>query len=233
MDAVVTIGVDIGQKVDPTAIAVIEATRPQPPAGTTGDGLTMRTTRAAPRVETVFTARALERLALGTPYPAVAARIAEVVTNLKARGVLRPRLMVDATGVGMPVVDILREALAGTPHTLIACMFTHGDRYTKDNDYRPTTASVGKAYLVSRLQALLQTQRLQLPVTAESQALARELQDYEIRVDENANDKYGAFKTGTHDDLVTALGLAVLDDPIKERDRNRAWVSDGKTWRRL
>jgi hypothetical protein len=42
---------------------------------------------------------------------------------------------------------------------------------------------------------------------------AQELQDYEIRVDENANDRYGAFRVGTHDDLVTALGLAVqLDD---------------------
>lgn len=37
--------------------------------------------------------------------------------------------------------------------------------------------------------------------------------DYEIRVDENANDKYGAFKVGTHDDLVTSLGLAVQWSP--------------------
>lgn len=32
------------------------------------------------------------------------------------------------------------------------------------------------------------------------------------RVSENANDTYGAFKVGTHDDLVTALGLAVQLD---------------------
>jgi hypothetical protein len=62
----------------------------------------------------------------------------------------------------------------------------------------------------------VQTACIHLPVTDESQALARELQDYEIRVDQDANDKYGAFKVGTHDDLVTALGLAVLDDPIAE-----------------
>jgi len=62
---------------------------------------------------------------------------------------------------------------------------------------------------VSRLQALLQSGRLHLPRTAEAEALAAELLDYEIRVDEHANDKYGAFKVGSHDDLVTALGLAV------------------------
>lgn len=41
----------------------------------------------------------------------------------------------------------------------------------------------------------------------------QELLDYEIRVDENANDRYGAFRVGTHDDLVTALGLAVNSEP--------------------
>jgi hypothetical protein len=60
------------------------------------------------------------------------------------------------------------------------------------------------------LQALLQTSRLKLPQTREAEALAKELQDYEIKVDENANDKYGAFRVGAHDDLVTALGLCVV-----------------------
>lgn len=72
--------------------------------------------------------------------------------------------------------------------------------------------SLGKAFLVSRLQALLQTRRLHLPRSPEAEALAQELLDYEIRVDENANDRYGAFRVGTHDDLVTALGLAVQSD---------------------
>jgi hypothetical protein len=52
------------------------------------------------------------------------------------------------------------------------------------------------------------------PETAEARALASELIDYEIRVDENANDRYGAFKVGKHDDLVTAIGLAV--QPVRQ-----------------
>jgi hypothetical protein len=76
---------------------------------------------------------------------------------------------------------------------------------------------LGKAYLVSRLQALLQCGRLHLPRTREAEVLTEELLDYEIRVDENANDKYGAFKVGVHDDLVTALGLAVqVDRPVRK-----------------
>ncbi len=64
------------------------------------------------------------------------------------------------------------------------------------------------------MQALLQTKRLRLPKNSDAEALAHELRNYEIRVDENANDRYGAFKVGTHDDLVTALGLAVQDDGL-------------------
>ncbi len=212
MDAYVTVGVDIGQKVDPTAIVVCEAIRRAQPLPV-GDGL-LRSTRPAPKAETSYTARMIHRLPLGTPYPEVAAAIADVITGLRTRTAHKPILMVDATGVGLPVVDILRQALAGKPHVLVACMFTHGDRYTKDtSNYRAPSASVGKAYLVSRLQAMLQTQRIKLPETSEARVLAKELQDYEIRVSEDANDKYGAFKVGTHDDLVTALGLAVQPPP--------------------
>jgi hypothetical protein len=60
--------------------------------------------------------------------------------------------------------------------------------------------------MVSRLQALLQNGRLHLPRTPEAETLTEELQNFEIRVSEDANDRYGAFKVGTHDDLVTALG---------------------------
>lgn len=73
--------------------------------------------------------------------------------------------------------------------------------------------TLGKAYLVSRLQALLQTGRVHLPKTSEAEEFVQEVLDYEIRVGRDANDRYGAFRVGTHDDLVTALGLAVQWGP--------------------
>lgn len=36
---------------------------------------------------------------------------------------------------------------------------------------------------------------------------------YELQVDENGHERLGAFKLRTHDDLVTALGLATQIDP--------------------
>lgn len=204
----VIVGADIGQKIDPTAIVVAEASKVE----------------TKPRVLWGFTARHLERLPLGTDYPTVAERIAGIVEGIDRRplpaNLSPPRifLVVDATGVGAPVVDILRRRLhdsraaTGARVRLTAATFTHGDRLSGGLGW--AEMQVGKAYLVSRLQALFQTERVRLPAHhPEAAAMTRELMDYEIRVDENANDRYGAFRVGSHDDLVTALGLAVLCDP--------------------
>jgi hypothetical protein len=113
---------------------------------------------------------------------------------------------VDATGVGKPVVDVLEESGL----TIRPCYFTHGDRRTVDGK----RITIGKAWLVSRFQALLQTNRLQLPEDhPEAPALLKELLDYEIKVTEDASDRYGAFRTGAHGDLVTAIGLATQESP--------------------
>jgi hypothetical protein len=204
----ITIGVDIGQKRDPTAIAVVEQEL---------------VSRAAGVDDAVhYTTRFLERLPLGTKYPVVARRLEQIVVNTRQvawEHVVAtqpspwhpPEVLVtvflDATGVGLPVVDLLRE----TGLDVRATYFTHGDRRTVSGDQ----VTLGKAWLVSRLQSLFQTRRLHLPKGhPEAQALLTELLDYEIKVDQNANDRYGAFKTGTHDDLVTALGLAVQEDAL-------------------
>jgi hypothetical protein len=185
----VTVGVDIGQRRDPTAIAVVEQVR--------------RST------ETHHMARHLERLPLGSPYPVVAERVAVVIQGVHAAtSGESPTLYVDATGVGTPIVDVLRAAGVGNLARLVAIYFTHGDRRKVERG----EVKLGKAWLVSRMQALLQSGLLHLPRTAEAEALGKELLDYEIRVTEDANDRYGAFRVGAHDDLVTALGLATQED---------------------
>jgi hypothetical protein len=44
----------------------------------------------------------------------------------------------------------------------------------------------------------------------EARVLAEELLNFELKVDEKANETYGAFKVGTHDDLVSGLGLGIM-----------------------
>ena len=182
----VVVGVDIGQKRDPTAICVAELDWRGP--------------------ELHFIIRFLERLPSGASYPEITQRLSNVFFGVERRTSQWPRIYVDATGVGKPVVDLLQE---GCPDgEIIPVYFTHGDRRFEENG----EIRLGKAFLVSRLQALLQTGRVHLPRTTESEVLFEELMNYEIRVSANANDTFGAFKVGTHDDQVTALGLAVQKD---------------------
>ncbi|MCB1035516.1 MAG: hypothetical protein KDD47_16960 [Acidobacteria bacterium] len=186
----VAIGVDIGQQQDPTAICVAET---------------------EPRGQLLhYRIRHLERLPLGTSYPRVADRIRGVAASVSQRTGATPAVFVDATGVGAPVMDLLRQH---TPelHSAVAVLFTSGSRRREHR--RAGKVTLGKARMVGRLQALLQAGRIHLPNTQEAQALARELQVYELRVDGNGRARFGAFKTGTHDDLATALGLAIQFEP--------------------
>lgn len=176
----VTVGVDIGQKSAPTAVCVAE--------GQDGD---------------VHVVRHLERLPLGTLYPHVAERLVNLRDRIVKVASQTPCFFVDATGVGQPVVDMLRERGL----SVIAVYLTDSAKAT----YGTGELYLPKSLLVSRLQVLLQDGRLKLPRTPEAEALARELLDFEIRVSEDGHDSYGAFEVGTHDDLVIALGLAVWE----------------------
>ena len=191
MDTV--IGIDVGQKRDPTAVCVAQR------ESRDEDG----------RAYTHYLIRHLERLPLGTPYPQVAERIGQIATGVKERTGYPPSLFIDATGVGQPVVDAVSQGR----HELgqvTGVYFTHGDRVSEiQSGPRYIGLSLGKSLLVSNLKVLLQNQRIHLPQTSEARALAQELVNYEIRIDEDANERYGAFRTGTHDDLVTALGLTL------------------------
>jgi hypothetical protein len=176
-----------------------------------------------PSLEPLYTARHIERAPLGTPYTDVAIGVRVIVQWLRQQFPrIVPELYVDATGVGIPVVDILRRELAGIPHRLVPVTIVSGDGYhdvvTADGADRkgrvvPRSArglSVGKGFLVSRLQALLQTQRLVGPRTMVAE-LQDELRVFETRAKEG-RDQYGA-RTGSHDDLVLSAALSVLDRP--------------------
>lgn len=114
------LGIDLGQAQDYTAITVLE--RETRDAGGTRivDDRTgsyhrggvhmynLPSPRAVPTTEKLYAARHLERLPIGTPYPAQVARVKELHDRLKADTGAAPLVVVDQTGVGRPVVDMLR-----------------------------------------------------------------------------------------------------------------------------
>lgn len=188
----VQIGVRLGQKHEASAICVVESRLRTP------DGQRCRFAH--------FSSRLIERLPPGTSFPEGAARVGEIVRSLAQKMRLRAEVFIDATGLGTPVVSLLESENV----RVSAVYFNHGDRRIEENNYE---IRLGKAWLVARLQMLLQTQRLHLPESPEARVLAKDLLDYQIEIDPAANEKYGAFKVGAQDEMVTALGLAVQTDP--------------------
>src|SRR5260221_5196358 len=209
----VHLGLDVGQKNDYSALVVVEVGE-RPTAQTyimRGQELNVP--------EPTYKVQRLQRLPLGTPFRSVAAEVVNRVGELWAweheqriTGAIIPHepalpvdLWMDATGLGLPVAELVKSALAVSPKT-DRCMvhpvvFNHGDRF-KRGEYEGTRDVLGKAYLVSRLQMLFEQRTLTLPKNdPQIDAMVEELKAYEIRIDEDANDKYGAFAVGAHDDM--------------------------------
>jgi len=175
------LGLDLGQVQDHTALALVEWERRE------ADG------------ERVYALRHIERLPLGAGYPAIVGHVKELMASDELHG--STQLVVDATGVGRPVVDMLRQdGLLPLP------VVVHGGRQSTVDalGYH----NVPKRVLVSVAQVLLQDRRLRfaasLPLV---KTLEEELLRFEVKITDAGVDTYGAWREGVHDDLVFALCL--------------------------
>ena len=182
------IGLDLGQKQDYTAVAVILK-------------------EARPKDKPMLYLRHLERYALGTPYGEQMDRVGALLEKIKgltnqARS-RQPELIVDATGVGVGVVEMLKER--GLRYRAVS--ITAGISETRGAG---GTYHVPKRNLVSRAVAPFEGKRLKI---ARSMLLVdelvKELQNFKVKVNlQTAHDSYEAWRESDHDDLVLALALA-------------------------
>jgi hypothetical protein len=138
----------------------------------------------------------LERLPLGTPYPALIAHVGNLLARLPGA-----ELVIDYTGVGRPIFDLFR--FSGI--TPVGVLITAGATETRGGQI----CGVPKLNLVSRLQALLHEGKLKIHRDlAEADTLVRELQDFRCEYTAAGYLTFNA-RSGKHDDLVLALAIAV------------------------
>lgn len=227
------IGIDVGQISDPTAISVaevsqVETGRYRPcqrvlPHFNREIGLWQPPRDMQPIMVTRYTIRSIRRLPLNTSYPAVAAHIASMLLSERFER-RKVRVLIDVTGVGRPIYDSLKQEFLMRREieekrieiSIQPVSFVHGEKYNR------VTGTLGKAFLVSRMQSLLQNERIDGVNSAEMKATCDELLVYQVKISDQGKDTYGA-KTGAHDDLATALGLSCLEDPyayaVKQSER--------------
>ena len=186
------LGLDLGQRRDPAGLVLVERAE----VFLELDRVTFERRRAL-RFRIGF----LERVRLGTPYPDVVDRVREVVRRPALAG--RVTVAMDATGVGAPVLEMLRKAKLGC--SIAPVIITGGER----ESHAGGLWHVPKRDLITGLQVMLEKRELGLPANlGATRMLTRELQDFQERTTGRGGASFGVWREGQHDDLVIAAALA-------------------------
>lgn len=170
------IGLDLGQKRDYTAIAIVERD---------GERLALRH---------------LERLKLGTAYGHVVDRVQELMRITMLHGSVI--LVMDATGVGLPVFDELRSR----GFNPVGVTITGGRSVSVTGGI----VKVPKRVLVVTLVTLVESGRLKIATgLPNAPELIDELLGFKIRINRRTRrETYQAGRGTAHDDIVVAVALA-------------------------
>lgn len=117
-------------------------------------------------------------------------------------------LVVDGSGVGRPVCELLRKANVACH--LHPVLIVAGQAETPEDRFG--YKHVAKVHLVSTMEMLVTSQRLQrfsiAPALPEAKTLAKELLSFTRKTTATGNQTYEAIRESVHDDLVLATALA-------------------------
>lgn len=185
------LGLDIGQAADYSAITIVEVVFKQ--CGRHEDG--------SPKFEKSIHCRHVQRLPLQMTYPQQVTQLSRMMQSHPIKD--QCRVVVDATGVGRPVIDLMRDQkLTPIPVTITGGI---------DENLDPKTGywTVPKRVLISNLQVLLGNGLLLFADGLEMKnLLIAEITNFKIKITSKGNDTYEAWREGDHDDLVLSLALA-------------------------
>ena len=190
------VGLDLGKQNDFTALVVNDLH--------TCNRVQYRRTKFEPTAVAVSRRRLchhqmvnVHRYPRGTSYPAVNQSVRSIMAQLP------PALVVDGTGVGVPVVDAMREGGLQP----IAVSITAGRDV---NERSRVDFTVPKTILASSIDIAMAEDRLGITALAgDSIALKGELQNFRVKITAGGSTTMEAWRESAHDDLVLATALAV------------------------
>jgi len=184
----ITVGCDIGQSVDCSGIVVVSSYVPEP-------------THVDDRPEMRHRVRWVEKIPLGTGYPAVVERIVTVAEAAAYHG--PPVIVLDATGVGRPILDMLRQR---TSISIRAVTYTGAAKESQTDAY---SYRVPKRDLMATLELVLERDLIEtVPDLPLAEDLEAEIRNFKWTTSDRGHTTYEGHH-GTHDDLVNALCLAL------------------------
>jgi len=185
------IGLDLGQLTDPSAASVIRRDIVTDAAG-------LPTRNIAGNWAYRFTVLGLRRFPLHTPYT-------HVVNYVKANRPPGSRLVIDATGVGRPIVEMFRDAMP-FPAIIDAVTITGGQSWSQPS---PGEWHCSKVELVAAARVILESTLLKvIPSLEHASLLKRELLNFRIKTSKTENEVYEA-RESEYDDLVISACLPI------------------------
>lgn len=205
----IAMGVDLGKERDPSAIVVVEGfwhhvgSQPGEPVTVYRSGKPETVVeRVGGRLVPAYHVTHIECMDLGTPYPVVVDRVLDLGSAVGAYFCL-----VDKTGVGGPVMDMFAAAQRERASHLPVIK-----PYTLTGAGQSSDWTIAKVDLTGAIKRLTSTGSLVIdpPDQPGADKLIQELQDFQVRINERGHDRYGSATESAHDDLVIALGLAIL-----------------------
>lgn len=200
-----TVGLDLGQGLDYSALTVVERVIALPPYVSTA-AFWRSPQIVGPGTREEFHVRALRRWELGTPYPVV---VADVVAMMRTDVLDRDGvLFVDATGVGRAVTDLFwdeyREASFGCFRPQAVTITGGRERHERN---------VPKTDLIAAIQVPLQQGRLKIATgLALGSVLEQELTGFRQTITQTGRESYDIQRRAGqgHGDLVMSLALALF-----------------------
>lgn len=191
------LGVDLGQQQDYTAIVLTEHSRRlyDPNIADTPDW-----DRRPKKIRNHYVTRLIERPELGTPYPEIVERVQSMLENPAIAG--ETQLVVDATGVGIPVIEMMRQASLNP----VGIWITGGEDVVRTNyGYK-----VPKKDLATSLQIVFQSRRIKVSKgIALREVFKKELSNFRVKITDSAKETFEAWRQNDHDDIVLAQAIAI------------------------
>lgn len=202
------IGVDIGQARDYSAIAVLRVQQKfREKSSLPG---TIQYEHEPQMIINSYQVRLMERLPLGTRYQDIVKRVQNIVGHVEIARAYR--LIVDMTGVGRPVVELMRDASLAPTGVQITSGY-----HVSEQEYGYSTP---KREIVSSLQVLFQAGRIELNAQLpELNEFRTQLQHFTYKINQKGNETFEAERESIHDDLVLAVALgAWFADKIEGKE---------------
>ena len=196
----VILGLDLGKRRDYTALCAVERWQEYRPSP-------WEKHEAGP---SIYHLTYLERFPLDTDYPVQLEGVKRIYENAVERYHVKPEIIIDATGPGVPMLDYFKKEIPWA----LGCCITAGNQVSREKG----VFFVPKQHLAATLEIIFQNRRIKISRDIPGgNILKKEMMNFRYKTNpETGHTSFEAWREKDHDDCVLAVAIALW---YGEKDR--------------